>query len=329
MQHRRLGQSDIHVSPVALGCWALIGGFNWGPQDEADSIAAIEAALDSGVNFFDTAPGYGDGASERLLGRVLAPRRDEVVIATKVGAGDLAPDRLAASCHASLERLGTDRIDVYQIHWPNWEVPLGDSLDAMARLRDQGKVRAIGVSNFGRRDLTDALAWGEITSNQLAYNLLARMIEHEIQPLCAEHHVSILAYSPLMQGLLTGKFRQAADVPADRARTRHFASTWPQARHGEAGCEAETFEAIDRVRAIADELGQPMSAVALAWCLHQPAVASVLAGARSASQVRDNLAGASLALDDATLAALDEATAPVKQRLGPVADLWAGQPRMR
>ena len=306
--------------------WVGLGVFKSEPGRETHD--AVRAAIELGYRHVDTAAFYENEESVASGIRASGVEADEVFVTTKVWNTDHGRERTLQAFDRSRRLLQQDVIDLYLIHWP-MKGQFIETWKTLEELYAAGKVRAIGVSNFGRRDLTDALAWGEITSNQLAYNLLARMIEHEIQPLCAEHHVSILAYSPLMQGLLTGKFRQAADVPADRARTRHFASTWPQARHGEAGCEAETFEAIDRVRAIADELGQPMSAVALAWCLHQPAVASVLAGARSAAQVRANLAGASLALDDATLAALDEATAPVKQRLGPVADLWAGQPRMR
>ena len=329
MEYRQLGRTDIRVSRVAMGCWQIVGSKIWGKQDEADSTAAVNTALELGVNLFDTAQGYGSGESEAMLGRALGSRRDQAIIATKVSPSNLEPDKLVAACEASLERLGTDYIDLYQIHWPNWEVPLDDTLGAMKRLQEQGKIHLIGVSNFGPQDLSAALEHADIVSDQLAYSLLARMIEYEIQPLCVERGVSILPYSPLMQGLLTGKYRSPDEVPDGRARSRHFSDDRPQARHGQEGCEQETFQAIERVQQIAKGLGKPMGAVALAWCLHQPAVASVIAGARNADHVRDNVAAAEVELDQPTLEALDEATRPVKEKLGPSADMWAAEPRLR
>jgi len=331
MQYRKLGNSDIEVSAVAMGCWAVAGDFTWGDQDEAQAIRALQHATDVGINFFDTAPGYGNGYSEQLLGRALADRRDRTVIATKVSRGQLAPADLTASVERSLSHLQTDHIDLLQIHWPNWDQPMDQTLAVMQKLADQGKVRAIGVSNFGPRDLAEALGHAPIVANQLAYSLLARAIEYEIQPLCRDHGISILPYSPLAQGLLTGKFATADDVPATRARTRHFSTDRPHTGHGEPGCEAETFQAIDAVRRIAQRLDVPMNQLALAWCLHQPAVASVIAGARSVEQVAANAAAADIKLDDATLGELDAATQPVKQALGPEADLWKppAESRMR
>lgn len=329
MEKRQLGQTQIHVSVIALGGWPIVGGANWGDQDEADSLATIETALDAGINFFDTAPSYGNGYSETLLGRTLKHRRDHAVIATKVPPTRLRYDDLIASCNESLERLATDYIDLLQIHWPNRDVPFDEPLAAMDALRKQGKIRAIGVSNFGPRDMRDAMRITRIESNQLAYSLLARMIEHDIQPLCVDNKMSILPYSPLMQGLLTGKFRSPDDVPQGRARTRHFSSDRPQARHGEPGCETQTFNAIERIRQISDELNVPMDRLALAWCLHRPGVPSVLAGARNPQQVRANAAAADLMLDQSTLDALDRATAPVMAALGSDADLWERPSRIR
>ena len=280
MQYRKLGQTDLEVSTISLGCWAIIGGFNWGPQDKADSLDTIQAALDTGVNFFDTAEGYGDGASEQLLAEGLGNRRAEVVIASKVSADHLAPDKLKQACERSLRNLNSDYIDLYQIHWPSRDVPFDDTLRSLEDLRDAGKIRFIGVSNFGQQDLPEMLSVGRVESNQLPYNLLWRAIEFDIQPQCVEHTISILPYSPLMQGLLTGKFKSSADVPDDRARTRHYSGDRPLARHGRSGHEAETFATVERVAAICDDIDQPMAQVSLAWLLHQPAVTSVIAGAR-------------------------------------------------
>jgi aryl-alcohol dehydrogenase-like predicted oxidoreductase len=323
MQYRTLGQTDLQVSVVAMGCWAIVGGFNWGPQDESDSLATIRAALDAGINFFDTAEMYGDGYSEELLAKVLPSRRAEVIIASKVSQQNLAAGQVQAACERSLRRLQTDYIDLYQIHWPNRDVPFEETLRALEDLRAAGKIRYIGVSNFGRQDMPAMLRAGRYESNQVPYNLLWRAIEFDIQPQCVEHRISILPYSPLMQGLLTGKFRSADEVPADRARTRHFSSVREFVRHGGPGCEPETFATIAAIQQICDDLNQPMAEVALAWLLAQPAVTSVIAGARTPQQMLTNARAAALTLSAETVRRLTAATDALKQQLGPDPDMWA------
>jgi myo-inositol catabolism protein IolS len=329
MEYRRLGQSELRVSAVAMGCWAIVGDSTWGPQDEDEAAATIHAALELGVNFFDTAEAYGKGYSEALLGRALAGRRAQAIIASKVSQSNLTAGDVRAACERSLKNLNTDYIDLYQIHWPSRSVPFDETIEALQQLRQQGKLRAIGVSNFGPADMDAMLEIGHFESNQLPYNLLWRAIEYEIQPRCVRHQVGILPYSPLQQGLLTGKFATAADVPDGRARTRHFSTERDQARHGEPGAEAETFAAIDAIRQLADELDQPMARVALAWLLHQPAVTSVIAGARSPQQMMDNASAAGLGLSPDMLRRLDEATTPLKTRLGKDPDMWASESRYR
>ncbi len=325
MKYRKLGRTDIEVSVVAMGCWAIAGGWTWGPQDEADSIATVHAALDVGVNFFDTAEGYGKGYSEEVLGRALKGRRHEAVIATKVSRSNLAPDDVIEACEGSLRRLQTDVIDLYQIHWPSREVPISETFPALEKLRDQGKVRAIGVSNFAVGDLTDLLAVGHCQTDQLPYSLLWRAIEHEIQPKCIEEGIGILCYSPLMQGLLTGKYASSDDVPDGRARTRHFSKDRPSVRHDEPGCEAETFAAIERVRQISASVGEPMAKLAVAWLLARPGVNAVLAGARKPDQIRETAQAAGLVLAPETIEALTEATEEVKRLLGTSPDIWGGK----
>lgn len=329
MQYHKLGKTDIRVSAVAMGCWAIVGDSTWGPQDEALAIQTIQSALDQGINFFDTAEMYGNGYSEELVGRALAGKRGLAVISSKVSSHHLAPADLVQACEDSLRRLQTDYLDLYQIHWPSRTVPLADSLNTLHKLQSQGKIRAIGVSNFATQDLEDLIALGGCASNQLPYSLLARAIEHEILPKCVRHGIDVLCYSPLAQGLLTGKFTAAAEVPDGRARTRHFAGTRAQARHGQIGCEAETFAAIARIRDLAQSLGEPMAALSLAWILHQRGIASVLAGARSPQQIAQNAHAAEISLSPETLRVLDEATAPVKGCLGPNPDLWQAESRMK
>lgn len=329
MNYRKLGQTDLQVSTIAMGCWAIVGGPTWGDQDEAEAIQTIHAALDLGINFFDTAEGYGDGLSEALLGRGLGSRRAEAVIATKVSQTNLTPVAVRAACERSLQYLNTDYIDLYQIHWPSREVPFADTMAELEKLRDEGKIRVIGVSNFGIGDMTEMLTLGHFQSNQLPYNLLWRAIEYEIQPRCVAEQISILPYSPLQQGLLTAKFATADAVPEGRARTRHFSGQRPQTRHGEAGAEAETFAAIQRIAALCDEIGQPMAQVALAWLLYQPGVPSVLAGARSVRQIQQNAAAAEVKLAEDVLQQLDAITQPLKEKMGADPDMWSSDSRYR
>jgi aryl-alcohol dehydrogenase-like predicted oxidoreductase len=313
-----------------MGCWAFAGGDYWGEQSEADSGAAVDAALDAGVNFFDTAEGYGAGASEEVLGRALGARRKEVVIASKVSGRNLAPAGVAEACEESLRRLGTDHIDLYQIHWPSRTVPLADTMGALGRLVEAGKIRAIGVSNFGPMDMDELDALGRAESNQLPYNLLWRAIEFEILPKCVGREVGVLSYSSLMQGLLAGKFAEPGDVPAHRARTRHFDSaTHELARHGEAGCEAETFAAVGRIRDIAGRAGLSMADVSIAWLLAQPGVTSVIAGMRTREQAERNARAADLELPPEIVAELTAATEGLKDALGGNADMWQSESRMR
>lgn len=329
MKYRQLGQTDITVSVVALGCWSLISDLNWGRQDRADSAATIHAALDIGLNFFDTAEGYGQGESEAILGETLGRGRQEAVIASKVSPNHLAPADLLRACEDSLRRLKTDYIDLYQLHWPNHEVALEETIEILEKLQRQGKIRAFGVCNFGAQDLSDLLAVGRSETNQLPFSLLWRAIEHEVLPLCLEHKLGILAYSPLAQGLLTGKFSSADEVPEGRARTRHFSKDRPLARHNEAGCEQETFAAIAEIRQVSRELGQPMAELSLAWLLHQPGVTSVLAGARQPEQIRQNVRAAMVELPGEAITRLAEVTDKVKQKLGSNIDPWQSDPRTR
>ena len=322
MQRRQLGNSSLMVSPIAVGFWGIIGGDYWGEQNETDTINTAHAALDAGINFFDTAEGYGDGYSEEMLGRALKGRRDEAIIASKVGQRNLAPAALRAACEGSLRRLDTDHIDLYQVHWPRRDIPFDDTMSALFDLQREGKIDVIGVSNFGQLDMPDMLQCGRYEANQLPYSMLWRAIEFDIQPICVERNISILPYSPLNQALLTGRYRHADEMPYSRTRTRHFRGDRRDSRHGTAGFEAETFAAVDAIREICADIGQEMVHVALAWLLHKPAVTSVLAGARSVQQVESNLIAGSLSLSDETMRRLDEATADLKAKLGPDPDMW-------
>jgi aryl-alcohol dehydrogenase-like predicted oxidoreductase len=329
MRYRKLGQTDLNVSVICQGTWSVAtkDAF-WDGQNRGDSLAAIRAGLDAGVNFFDTAPAYGNGESEEILGEALGPRRGDVVVATKVAPADLEPDNLRQSCERSLRALRSDYIDLYQIHWPSKTLPLEPTWRTLEALQREGKVRHIGVSNFGKSFLGEQLLLGRAESNQLPYSLLWRAVEFDIQPQCVANEMSVLCYSPLAQGLLTGKFQTADEVPEKRARTRLFSSSRKMTRHGEPGCERETFAALAEIKRVAKELGEPMGRVALAWLLAQPGVVSAIVGARNAAQAVENAAAAELRLDASVVARLSAITEPLKQKLGNNADPWEHGSRM-
>lgn len=330
MQYKPLGKTGIRVSEFALGCWPFAGGSVWGPQDDAVSIATVHAALERGVTFFDTAEGYDDDShSEEVLGRALAGRRSEAVIATKISPPHLVPALVEGACDASLRRLQTDYIDLYQIHWPNHDVPIEDSLDSLTRLRDSGKIRSIGVSNFGVRDLSSALESADIVTDQLPYNLLWRPIEVEILPKCLDNGVGLICYSPLAQGLLTGRYSSPDDVPDGLSRSRLFSSERPLANHGESGCETEAFDAIAKVIAIADRLEEHPAKISLSWVRSRPGVTALLVGARSPEELDLNMPAFEYDLPDGIVEELEAATDLVKSKLGANADMWNADNRMR
>ena len=329
MKYRQLGTTGIEVSEFTLGTWPFSGGEPFGEQDDDDSIAAVNAALENGVNFIDTAEGYGAGRAEAVLGRALGSRRDDVVITSKVAEVHLLPEQVQESCENSLARLGTDYIDLYLIHWPNRDVPLADTVATLERLKEEGKIRYFGVSNFGVQDLSAIQGLTSIEIDQLPYNLVWRPIEYEILPFCRQNGIGIMVYSPLMQGILTDRYATVDDVPAGIARSRHFSPDRPMSQHGDVGVEDELFEAVRAVRKIASDLGRSTAAVSLAWLRRETAVTTLLIGARNAGEVQLNLEAFDFDLPDDAAAALAEATANIKVHMGADPDMWRYPGRMR
>ncbi|MEQ9454694.1 MAG: aldo/keto reductase [Phycisphaeraceae bacterium] len=330
MDRIRLGQTDLEVSRIAFGSMSIVENPTYPGVAEQQAIDSIHAAIDAGINFFDTAPGYGNGAAEVVLGRALAGGlREKVIVADKVNTPTLSASDVESEFTKALERLNTDYIDLYQIHWPKGVVPIEETLRAMEDLVTSGKARALGVCNFGPADLTEALGVSSLVSNQICYSLLARAPEFEVVEVMKKARMGMLCYSPVAQGLLAGKYRSADEVPDERARTRLFSSDRPQARHTEPGCEAEAFEAIAGVRAIAERVGHSMTDVSIAWLLAQPTVASVLVGASSPDQVKKNAAAVEVKLSQADLDELSRLTEPVKQALGANMDPWESMSRIR
>ncbi|MFW6123584.1 MAG: aldo/keto reductase [Acidobacteriota bacterium] len=330
MKYRKLGKTNIKVSTVSFGCWAIIGGFNWGYQEKKDSLDALCAAYDSGINFFDTAESYGNGYSEQLLTEALGKKRDQIVIASKASPSHFTKEKLRQACERSLKNLHTDYMDLYQLHWPNWDVPLEETLETLEELKQEGKILTYGVSNFGPKDLKEYLQTNyRICSNQMAYSLLFRAVEYEVLSICRDNHISVLCYSPIMQGLSTGKFNSIEKVPEDRQRTRHFSPSRHVARHKEEGAEKETMDAVAQIRKISKDVDISMTTLSIAWLLSQPSVTTAVVGGRNSSQVKENALAADVELDSETKTRLSQATEELKKKLGRNLDMWESDSRIR
>ncbi len=336
---RRAGASTLELPVLGVGCWSFGGGAYWGAQSQHDVDAVVARALDLGLNYFDTAEVYNDGASERSLGMALRGRRDRAVIGTKLSPHHAYGRLVREYCEASLRRLQTEWIDLYMLHWPlnasalrhftddgrlaGAPPEIGEALGAMDALRREGKIRHIGVSNFGVVQLREALATGvPLAINQVPYNLLMRAAEFDLFSLCGERGVGVLAYEALMQGILARRVDSFDGLPAARLRTRHFASSGAGSRHGEAGIEPSTLAALDRVAATAASTGASLATVALAWVMARPEVTCTLVGSRNLAQLAENAAALDLRLTSELRARLAAATDDVKTRLGPGLDYY-------
>ena len=330
MNYNYLGKTNIKVSEFALGCWPFAGGSVWGTQDKSDSISTVHAALDNGINFFDTAEGYNDDYhSESILGEALLNRRNRSVIATKISPPNLLPQKIEEACNNSLKRLSTDYIDLYQIHWPNHDINMEDSINELNKLVDKGKIRSLGVCNFGVDDLNEILNLGVFSTDQLPYNLLWRPIEEEILPECKKNNIGIICYSPLAQGLLTGRYRNADEVPDGISRSRLFNKNRPLSNHDDEGCENEVFKCINKIQEIAKTLGENSAKISLSWVRQQSNITSLLVGARNTKELEMNLSAFEYDLSTELIKELSDLTNNVKLYLGKNPDMWKSDNRMR
>jgi aryl-alcohol dehydrogenase-like predicted oxidoreductase len=317
MKYLKLGKSELQISAVVMGTWQA-GKQMWAGIDDAHSSRAIRAAYDAGITTFDTAEAYGRGHSERILGAALADVRDRVVLATKVFANHLKHDQVIAACHRSLKNLKTDIIDLYQIHWPAGSfgtpnVPIEETMAAMNELQQQGKIRAIGVSNFSRSQLEQAAAYGRIESLQPPYSLFWRHVEKDALPYCQANNITVLAYSSMAQGLLTGKF--GANPQFEKG----------DHRKGNRLFEPDHFQrvqqALEKLQPLAEQKGVSMGQLALAWVISHPG-ACAIAGARSAKQAVQNARAADISLSADELARLDEIGRIVTDHLDDNPVMW-------
>ena len=276
MEKRKLGSTDIEVSALALGCWPMGGGY-WGETDDEESIRTVHRALELGINFLDTAPAYGHGHSEQVVGKALVGRRDEAIVSTKVAA---APEYIRKSLDESLGRLQTDYADVCFVHWPRRSAPLAETMEILEALRQEGRIRAIGVSNFTVDMIEIASRYGTVDALQPPYNLIWRFIEEDALPYCQEHGIGIVTYSSLAQGLLTGTLRLNTLLRGEDQRARSV--LWQPENYG------KCLYAVERLRSVAEKLGVSLAQLSLRWLASQPGVTSTLIGARTEDEIKED-----------------------------------------
>ncbi|TJZ51805.1 aldo/keto reductase [Sphingobacterium olei] len=304
MKYKKLGNSNLEVSVITFGAWAA-GGWMWGSTDRKDAVDAIRASYDVGVTSIDTAPIYGQGTSEEIVGEAIkGMARDSVQVLTKFGMrwdlakGDLAmnskdndgkaidiykyagKESVIYECEQSLKRLGTDYIDLYQIHWPDSTTPIDETFEAVVQLIEQGKVRHAGVCNYSAAQMIEAGKIVPLVSNQVPYSMVNRGIEEETLPYCVVNEKSILAYSPLQRGLLTGKIYAGYQFQEgdSRATLRYFQPDFI----------ARTNALLDQLKPIAEEHNATLGQLVLRWTVERPGITVALAGARNAAQAIEN-----------------------------------------
>jgi methylglyoxal reductase len=320
MKQKPLGNSGLSASIVGLGAWVLGGGQLWGQDtDDAESVRTIQAALDLGINLIDTAPAYGWGRSERVVGRALMGRRDRAILATKCGLWwedargsfftdfdgkklyrSLRPDTLQIEIENSLRRLETDYIDLYQTHWPSVppdHTPIADTMAVLLKFKEQGKIRAIGVCNVSLEELKENLRCGGIVSDQFRYSMLHREAEADILPFCAQHQIATLTYMSLEQGLLTGKIGMDRVFKPTEFRSNTHWNDWliPVNRK-------RVLDLLASWKDLTDKYACTLSQLVIAWTAAQPGVTHVLAGGRNLAQVSENAKAGDLTLEAADLA---------------------------
>ena len=327
MEYRKLGNSNLEVSAICFGAWAA-GGWMWGGTERSDAIRAIKAAHDLGVTSIDTAPIYGQGTSEEIVGEAIRGLpRDKVQILTKFGMrwdlakGDFAfhskdtkgnaidiykyagKDSIIKECEDSLRRLGTDYIDLYQIHWPDITTPIEETMETVARLIEQGKVRYAGVCNYNVAEMKEAQKYVNLVSNQVSYSMVKRDIEEDVVPYCLEHNISILAYSPLGRGLLTGKMKPGHTFQEGDHRSELYFFSDENIKR--------TVSFLDEIQPLAAKKGATLGQLVLRWTIEQPGITIALAGARNEKQAVENARAININLSDWELAFINQQLAPL------------------
>jgi aryl-alcohol dehydrogenase-like predicted oxidoreductase len=339
---------QMHLSRIGIGCWAFGGGEYWGDQNQKDVDAVVRMAVEKGLNVFDTARMYNDGASEISLGKALKGLRDKAFVISKVSPAKAYRETLKKECENSLRNLGMDYLDMYMMHWPI--NPLGikhftadpqvianppsteEAFAALGELKKEGKIRHIGVSNYGIKQLKEAASFcSEIAVNEMPYNIISRAIEAEIMPYCAEQGIAIISSMTLQQGVLTGIYATADDVPPHQAHSRHFAQERGKgaSRHYEAGAEEEVFRTVALLRELSAELGVSAAQLSVAWVLANPRIACALIGSRSEKELDENIRAAELKLPEEALAKINQESLEVLKKLGNNPDYYENSKESR
>ncbi len=305
MNYRYLGKSDLKVSVAGLGTWGMGGDF-FGEVDDQESVRAIQTSLDHGVNLIDTAPAYGDGHAEEVVGKAIQGRRDEVVLATKVGVlregekfvNNLTPESIRQEIDDSLRRLNVEVIDLYQIHWPDSNTPIEESVNELMKIQDAGKFKYLGVSNFKPHLMDEVREKTEIVSLQPHYSLLRRDIENKVLPYCIENHLGVLSYGTLAGGILTGKF---AEIPefGEKDRRSEFYDYFREP------IWSKVQQLLDVLRDIAEKYNRPVPQVAIEWTFQQEGITSALVGAKNEEQAESNAAAGGKTLSENDLELID------------------------
>ena len=317
MKKRSLGNSSVQITPIIMGTWQA-GKKMWAGIEDKESIEAIRAAVDAGITTIDTAEVYGSGHSEQIVAQAVADIRDRLEYASKVFANHLKYDEVIKACDRSLTNLKTDYLDLYQIHWPsgsfgNEPVPIEETMNALNKLKEDGKIRAIGVSNFNREQLAEASKYGKIDSLQPPYSLFWRKIERDAIPYCVEHNISVLAYSSMAQGLLTGKFSSGHEFKLDDHRSANVLF------QGENFQRAQ--QALKELKPIAQQHNCSLAQLALAWLIAQPQ-GNAIAGARTAAQATDNAKAVEVNLSSEELQLIDRIGRQVTDHLDDNPVMW-------
>ncbi len=327
MKKRKLGNSDLEITEIAFGAWA-IGGWMWGGADATDAVRAIETAIDNGMTTIDTASVYGFGLSEELVGKAVRGKRDKTQILTKFGmswsgkkgtfhfssrdnngkAIDIykyaSRKKVLKDCEDSLRRLGTDVIDLFQIHWPDTSTPVSETMEALEMLVSQGKIRAGGVCNYPVDQLTEARKTFPVASDQVPFSMVRRDIEKDIVPYCLQNNTGILAYSPMQRGLLTGKIRPGHKFNEGDSR--------PDTPYYKEPNLSNILELLDKIRPIAEGHNVTLSQLALNWTIQQPGITCALAGARNPQQTLENIGAADFSLTQEEIRIIDNYIAETK-----------------
>ncbi len=311
MNTNQLGRTDMHITPVGFGCWAIGGGnwaYGWGPQDDRQAIDAITTATELGINWIDTAAVYGLGHAEELVGEALRGMRNRPLVFTKCSlvwdtsrnvTNSLKRDSLMRECEASLKRLGIEAIDLYQIHWPNPDEDIEEGWQTLAKLQEEGLVRHIGVSNFSVKQMQRAERIAPVASLQPPYSMLRRGIEDEILPYCHEHNIGVIIYSPMLSGMLSGAMTldRALNLPKNDWRRNNKEFQEPRL--------SKNIELVELLRSIGNKYGASPGETAIAWTLKNPAVTGAIVGGRSAEQVKGTFGAATLHLSDSDMQTIE------------------------